>query len=63
MIEIQWIVCRGEERQVANGCVWCPTQPGSEQGHERRVEECLDCRHLVDTAVDRLPDGMCTTEP
>jgi len=62
MLEIDWIVCRGQERQVTAGCLRCPAQQLGEADHEIRVEDCLECRHLIATPMDREPKGMCATE-
>jgi hypothetical protein len=60
-ITFDWIVCRGSERQVTNGRVACPGV--GRAGHTRwvQVEDCLDCRHLIATPIDRLPHGLCST--
>ena len=55
MDTLDWIVCLGSERQVADGRVECPTLSGP-----MSVERCLDCRHLAATPFDRLAEGMCS---
>ena len=62
MLDIDWIVCRDRERSVVDGCISCPGGGESEEGREIRVQDCLDCRHLRATPMDRRPEGMCTTE-
>lgn len=62
MLEIDWIVCWDREREVADGCILCPGVGASEEGREIRVQDCLDCRHLMATPLDRQPEGMCSTE-
>jgi hypothetical protein len=61
MLEIDWIVCRGRERAVVDGCISCPADGAGEEGRESPVQDCLDCRHLMATNLDRQPEGMCTT--
>jgi hypothetical protein len=64
---LDWIVCLGAERPVADMRVVCPTGLGAVATAEVPVEECLRCRHLLATAVDRIPTFMCsvdsTTDP
>jgi hypothetical protein len=62
MLEIDWIVCRDRERGVVDGCVVCPTEGASDGGREVPVQDCLDCRHLMATPLDRQRQGMCATE-
>lgn len=60
-IEIDWIVCRGDERQVAEGRVHCPALKQRDTRQAVRVEDCLACRRLIATSVDRMRAGMCDT--
>jgi hypothetical protein len=62
MLEIDWIVCRDREREVVDGCMWCPGGGAGEEGREIHVQDCLDCRHLMATPLDREPEGICATE-
>ena len=62
MPEIDWIVCRNRERAVVDGWIVCPGERASGEGREIRLQECLDCRHLMATPLDRQPEGMCATE-
>jgi len=62
ILEIDWIVCRDRERGVVDGCIVCPADGASEEGREIHVHDCLDCRHLIATPLDRQPEGMCATE-
>jgi len=62
VLDIDWIVCRDQERAVVDGCVVCPADGAGEEGREINVLRCLDCRHLVTTRLDRHPDRMCSTE-
>jgi len=61
LIEIGWIVCRNHERPVVDGRVRYPGLKRREPSQEVRVEDCLDCRHLIATSIDRLPEWMCST--
>jgi hypothetical protein len=62
MLKIDWIVCRDQERAVVDGYILCPAAGSSEEDREIRVQNCLDCRHLMATPLDRQPEGMCATE-
>ena len=62
MLEIEWIVCCDRECPVVNGSIRCPVAKAGEQGHEIRLQDCLDCRYLMATPLDREPQGMCTTD-
>jgi hypothetical protein len=62
MLDIDWIVCRGRERSVADGWILCPGGGESEEGRAIRMQDCLDCRHLTASPLDREPEGMCATE-
>jgi hypothetical protein len=62
MLEIDWIVCRDGERGVVEGCIACPGDGAGEGVREISVQDCLDCRHLMATPLDRQPEGMCATE-
>jgi hypothetical protein len=62
MLEIDWIVCLDRERGVVDGCVLCPADGASEEGRDVQVQDCLDCRHLMATSVDRQLEEMCATE-
>jgi hypothetical protein len=62
MLDIGWIVCRDKEREVVDGCVLCPVDGSSDAAYGIRVQDCLDCRHLMATPLDRQPAGMCATE-
>jgi hypothetical protein len=59
-VTFDWIVCRGAERQVADGRVACPAFTLA-RTRTVQLDECLDCRHLIATPIDRLPQGMCST--
>jgi hypothetical protein len=60
-ITVDWIVCRGSERQVTDGRVACPGLGKTGRTRWVQVEDCLDCRHLMAAPIDRLPDGLCST--
>jgi hypothetical protein len=60
MNTLDWIVCLGSERPVANGRVECPTLSDSAQRGTMSVERCLECRHLVATPIDRMAESMCS---
>lgn len=60
MEALDWIVCFGSERQVADGRVECPTLSGPARRGTMSVERCLDCCHLAATPVDRMAEGMCS---
>jgi hypothetical protein len=62
MLEIDWIVCRNRERGVVDGCIFCPADGTSEEGGEIHVQDCLECRHLMATPLDRRQEAMCATE-
>lgn len=62
MLEIDWIVCRDQERAVVAGCISCPPDGAGRGGREMQVRDCLDCRHLMATPLDRQAEGMCATE-
>lgn len=57
---LHWIVCLGSERTVINGRVACPALREAAQPETMSAEDCLDCRHLVATPVDRLAQGTCS---
>lgn len=57
---LDWIVCLGSERAVTDGRVECPTLGRPVRRGTMSVERCLDCRHLIATPIDRLPEGMCS---
>jgi len=57
---LDWIACLGSERHVADGQVECPSVRLPARRGKVSVEHCLDCRHLLATPVDRLPDIMCS---
>ena len=59
---LDWIVCHGEERSVANRRVLCPGSSIDAAASDIRVEDCLLCRHLVTTAADRTWASMCSAE-
>ena len=60
LITLDWIVCLGLERQVADGRVECPSLRLPDRRGKVSVEQCLDCRHLLATPMDRVPDFMCS---
>lgn len=55
-----WIICRGAERPVVGGAIWCPLHGSVD------LLRCLDC-HLLETVVaERRADRECeggTREP
>ena len=62
MLEVDWIVCRDRERGVIDGRIWCPATDMNEEGREIHLQECLDCRHLMASPLDRRSEGMCAAE-
>lgn len=62
MLDIDWIVCCDVERVVVDGCIVCPAAPTGTQGREIHVQDCLDCRLLMATPLDRQPEGTCATD-
>ena len=52
---LDWIVCGGAERTIAEQRVACPSSPWGYVD----AKECLLCRHLMATPIDRLADGQC----
>ena len=61
-MNIGWSVCCGSERRVADGRLRCPARGRSERGIAVRAQDCLDCRHLITSPVDRQPEGMCEAQ-
>jgi hypothetical protein len=62
MAVLDWIVCLGAERPMAEGQVRCPTGADSTATVQVDVEDCLACRYLMATAADRAPQFMCEVE-
>jgi hypothetical protein len=60
---LDWIVCKGAERSVTDRRVACPASFLLEGPRTIPLAECLACRHLVASGVDRLPVAMCASEP
>jgi hypothetical protein len=58
--KVDWIVCHGHDQPVKRGRVKCPLQGTTRQSADVDVEECLACRHLQASSVDRLPAGVCS---
>jgi hypothetical protein len=60
---VDWIVCLGAERPVFDMRVDCP-RPSDPAVHDAEVdvEDCLNCRHLLTTPVDRMPRFMCDVD-
>jgi hypothetical protein len=52
-----WLVCRGEQRDVVDGMVSCPAAAGEGTS----IGECLDCHHLEAFSKDRRPEYSCST--
>lgn len=61
MLEIDWIVCRDRELLVVSGCIRCPAD-GAGEDRKVRLQDCLDCRLLMATRLDRRRERLCTTE-
>ncbi len=59
---LDWIVCLGAERSVADWHVACPESPGTARPGTVALTDCLACRHLVAARVDRMAAGMCSIE-
>lgn len=59
---LDWIVCLGAERHVADGYVLCPGGAGESGGLHVNVDDCLNCRHLMAAANDRTPSDACSAE-
>ena len=57
---LDWIVCFGSERHVVDGRVECPSLRLPARSGRVSVEQCLDCRHLLATPMDRVPNFMCS---
>jgi hypothetical protein len=60
--DIDWIVCHALERRVVDGRVPCPEIGKRDPRTTIWVENCLLCRHLIATPIDRRPEGMCAIE-
>ena len=58
---LDWIVCHGAERPMAEGHVRCPAAAGA-TAVEVDVEDCIACRYLMATAADRMPQFACAVE-
>ena len=58
---LEWIVCEGAERPVINLRVACPRQKALTTCLVD-VDECLLCRHLMATPIDREWPGECATD-
>lgn len=63
MHRVDWVVCHGFGRPVAEGRVECPVRTAGAQSQEVSLPECLECRHLMATPVDRERQGMCSAGP
>ena len=63
MHRVDWVVCHGFERAVADGRVECPAETAGAQSREVDIQDCLECRHLTVTPVDRERQGMCSAGP
>ena len=59
---LDWIVCLGEERSVADRHVVCPASPGTDLPRAVLLADCLACRHLVAAGVDRVAAAMCSVD-
>jgi hypothetical protein len=59
---LDWIVCLGAERSVAGLHVACPAWRGTDGPRTVGLTDCLACRHLVATGVDRMAAAMCSVE-
>jgi hypothetical protein len=51
---VEWIVCRGAERDVRDGAVACPVA-----GEDVAVQACLSCRHLAWADGERDRPSTC----
>ena len=58
---VEWIVCDGAERAAIERRVACPRQSAL-TARLVDVEECLLCRHLMATPIDREWQGGCATD-
>lgn len=63
MLRVEWVVCHNFQRAVAEGRVECPAKTAGAQSREVGVQDCLECRHLIATPVDRERQGMCSAGP
>jgi hypothetical protein len=59
---LDWIVCLGEERSVADRHVACPAVRSTDPPRTVHVAECLTCRHLMAVSVDRQAAAMCSAD-
>lgn len=59
---LDWIVCWGAERSVADGQVLCPVSPTADGPRAVHLAHCLTCRHLVAACVDREAAATCSVE-
>jgi hypothetical protein len=59
--KVEWIVCDGAERPVIDGRVDCPRQQAL-TARPADVVNCLLCRHLMATPIDREWQGECSTD-
>lgn len=59
--KVEWIVCDGAERPVIEGLVDCPRRRAL-TARLADVDDCLLCRHLMATPIDRDWQGECATE-
>ena len=59
---LDWIVCLGAERPVAQMRVHCPRRYDGTSDAEVDAEVCLSCRHLLTTPVDRMPQFSCEVD-
>jgi hypothetical protein len=59
---LDWIVCLGAERSVADRHVACPAWRGTNRPATVGLTDCLACRHLVAAGFDRMAAAMCSVE-
>jgi hypothetical protein len=59
---LDWIVCLGKERSVADQLVDCPAIQITDRPRPVRLADCLACHHLVAAYVDRRAAAMCSIE-
>ena len=58
---LEWIVCEGAERPVIERRVACPRRR-TLIARLVDIDECLLCRHLMATPIDRERQGECATD-